>query len=134
VGDAIQRRHIAGEEIMAPDGSLVALGREVAKWGDEDRYVLTKTWQALSYIIAHHIHMFHCDEQERSRRTFELARHLRARFCPPGGVWAPGAMGDEANIGKAVRSAERRQAMRDVMMPQQRIDAGDEAREELFGL
>jgi hypothetical protein len=59
VGDAIQRRHIAGEEIMAPDGSLVALGREVAKWGDEDRYVLTKTWQALSYIIAHNIHMFH---------------------------------------------------------------------------
>ncbi len=80
LSDAIKKHHKAGAEIVQPISSLVRLVKDVAARGDEDQYVLTKTWQAASYVIAHHIHQFHVEEKSRAKETRRLAAYLRKTY------------------------------------------------------
>jgi hypothetical protein len=78
----IQRHHDEGDEIAAPDLLLIDIVRQVATWGDNSRYSLTKTWQAASYVIAHHIHAFHSEPDAVGRMADELVEYIREAYLP----------------------------------------------------
>ena len=75
LADVIQKYHDQDGEIAAPNHSLVAIVKQIAHYGDNGRYTLTKTWQAASYVIAHHIHVFGLDDKDASKRGQELKKY-----------------------------------------------------------
>ena len=78
---AIQKHHNAGEKIVKPDSSLMALMEQATHW-DEDRYTLTIAWQVASYVIAAHIHAAYHEPKEQATFLAEQEREIR-RYCQP---------------------------------------------------
>ena len=79
---AIQKHHDNGEEIAVPNRRLINLLKHIAENGDSDDFILTKTWQAASYVIAEHIHQAKTSEEERVKAYGDLNRYLRSNFLP----------------------------------------------------
>ena len=80
---AIQKHHDQDDEIVPPNHSLIALVKQIAHYGDNDRYTLTKTWVAASYVIAHHIHAFSLDAQKAAKSAADLRRYLTKTYLSP---------------------------------------------------
>ena len=80
IAGAIKTHHDNGEEIALPDASLIALVKQVSSHGDDSRYSLTNTWQAASYVIAHHIHIFGVDPSTARRQTGDLAGYIKKNY------------------------------------------------------
>ena len=78
----IQKHHNSGEEISPPINNLINTVKYIAENGDSDDFILTKTWQAASYVIAEHIHQAKTSEGERAEAYRNLNRYLRDNFLP----------------------------------------------------
>ena len=78
----IQKHHDDGEEIASPKSSLINTVKHIAESGDIGDYVLTKTWQSASYVIAEHIHQAKTSDEERDKAYRDLNRYLRDNFLP----------------------------------------------------
>ena len=74
--DRIQIHYDRGEEIALPNYHLINTVKRIAEIGDPDDYVLTKTWEAASYVIAAHIHQAGASEEERDKAYSTLNAHL----------------------------------------------------------
>lgn len=82
LSDIIQKHHNDGEDIAPPNNRLINTVKHIAENGDSDNYILTKTWQAISYVIAEHIHQAKTSDEERVKAFRDLNRHLRINFLP----------------------------------------------------
>jgi hypothetical protein len=90
---AIAKHKKAKEKIKIPSSRMMKLLRNVADYGDESMYSLTKTWQACSEAIAACIHAGHGDKEimahiekyieENYARNFNEGRH--ANYVNPFG-------------------------------------------------
>lgn len=78
----IQKHHDNGEEIASPENSLINIVKHIAEDGDSDDYILTKTWQAASYVIAEHIHRIQMSDEEGLEAYRNLSRYLKSNFLP----------------------------------------------------
>ena len=78
----IQQHHDAHEVIAPPDEGLIAVLRSIAMIGEESMYVLTNTWQAISYVIAEHIHQADKPAQDRATAYQSLQMHLEQQYLP----------------------------------------------------
>lgn len=79
--EAIQKHHDAGEQIAAPNAEMIALAREATRW-DDSQYVLTKSWQVTTEVIATHIHGFYEPEEKRANWFREMTQNLRRCYQP----------------------------------------------------
>lgn len=79
VAAAIQKHHDAGEHIAAPDADLIEYAEQVAHFGERSEYELTNTWQALSEIIATHIHQAKATDEKRREAFNNLTEYLKKR-------------------------------------------------------
>jgi hypothetical protein len=82
LSDVIQKHHDNGEEIASPKNSLINTLKHIAENGDSDDFVLTKTWQAASYIIAEHIYHAKTSDEERNKAYGDIERFLKNNFLP----------------------------------------------------
>lgn len=80
----IQKHHDDGEEIAPPKNNLINTVKYIAEIGDSDDFILTKTYQAASYVIAEHIHQAKTSEEERAEAYRNLNRYLVSNFLPEG--------------------------------------------------
>ena len=80
LSNIIQKHHNNGEEIAPPKTNLFITLMDIAEEGDSDVYVLTKTWQAASYIIAEHIHQAKTSDEERNKSYRNLNKYLKENF------------------------------------------------------
>lgn len=80
--DVIQKHHDDGEEIASPENNLINIVKRIAESGDSDNYILTKTWQAASYVIAEHIHRIQMSDEEGFGAYRNLSRYLESNFLP----------------------------------------------------
>ena len=78
----IQKHHDDGEEIASPKNNLINTVKYIAEIGDSDDFILTKTYQAASYVIAEHIHQAKTSDEERAEAYRNLNRYLKDNFLP----------------------------------------------------
>lgn len=77
IGEAIKRRHRAGEEIAAPVPALIVLVTESLRKNGSD-YSLTKTWQVASDVIQTHIHLAHANDAKQM--VAQMERSIRDAY------------------------------------------------------
>ena len=76
--EKIQIHHDRGEGIATPNFELTETVRRIADEGDD--LELTKTWEAVSYVIAAHIHQANVPERERMKAFEGLNEYLREHY------------------------------------------------------
>lgn len=85
LGPAISEHHKNGEEIAAVIPGLIGIVKEIAQYGDSDRYTLTHTWQAASDVISTHIKLHGTPVNKRGEYIRDVEKHLRRTYLPRGG-------------------------------------------------
>jgi hypothetical protein len=78
--DAIKERHEKGESIAEPDEELCATLTRIAQTSDTSEYSLTKTWEAVSYVIAVHIHQATATPEERKEAYKRTLNYLQEHY------------------------------------------------------
>lgn len=80
--DALQAYHNQGKEVAAPNNDLCNLLYQVAR-NEEDRYTLTNTWCAASYIIQAHLYLYHAkSKQEQQKIIKDFSESIRNSYLP----------------------------------------------------
>lgn len=76
----IDEHYKKGAQIAQHDVRLCSILSDIATFGDSGEYVLTKTWEAASDIIATHIHQAQAKPEDREERFRIVEEHLKNRY------------------------------------------------------
>jgi len=80
LGRVIEKYHKEGKEIAMPNASLLETLADVAEYGDNDDFCLTKTWQAASDIIRAHMSAVLLPEANREKEYQQIKEHVQTRY------------------------------------------------------